>query len=84
MIDGLRLEINNEASSVSPMTVNELIAHYTQTELSDSNGKTLRTKQVYAYQLAKVISPHWGAYRLRDVKPVTVEAWLGKLQAARH
>ena len=81
-MDGLRLEINSEANSISSMTVHELIEHYRQTELSDENSKTHRTKQVYAQHLAKVISPNWGAYRLRDVKPIAVEGWLAKLQVA--
>lgn len=81
-IDGLRLEINSEANLISIMTVDELIAHYSQTELSDGSAKTLRTKQVYRHHLSKVISPSWGTYRLRDVKPIAVEAWLSKLQLA--
>jgi integrase len=30
----------------------------------------------------KVVSPYWGGYRLRDVKPFLVEAWFKKMQAA--
>ena len=81
-IEGLKLEINNEVNSISCVTVNELISHYTEAELSDSNSKTLRTKQVYAFQLAKVIAPKWGDVRLRDVKSVAVENWLRKLPGA--
>ena len=40
-MDGLRLEINSEANSISSMTVHELIEHYRQTELSDENSKTI-------------------------------------------
>lgn len=81
-VDGLRLEINMEASSTSVLSVDELIEHYRQTELSDANAKTARTKEVYSQQLLKVISPSWGSYRLRDVKPIPVEAWLNKMQVA--
>ena len=81
-IDGLRLDINNEASSVSVMTVDELIAHYRLIELSDVNRKTRRTKEVYEHQLKNVISPSWGKLPLRDVKPVAVEAWLGRMTVA--
>lgn len=81
-VDGLRLEINVETSTTSILTVDELIQHYRETELSEQNSKTIRTKQVYLHHLLKVISPHWGSYRLRDVKPVAVEAWLAKLTVA--
>ena len=62
--------------------MDELIAHYRQTELCDRSAKTTLTKQVYAHHLTKVISPRWGAYRLRDVKPHAVEEWLSKFQVA--
>jgi integrase len=81
-VDGLRIEINNEANSLSKMTIHELIEHFILTELCESNPKTMRTKQVYEHQLRNVISPHWGSYRLRDVKPVQVEAWLKKMPLA--
>ncbi len=77
-VDGLRLDINSESSSVSSacLTVDELIEHYKLTELSASNGKTARTKDVYLHQLTNVISPKWGKAMLRDVKPIPVERWL--------
>jgi integrase len=81
-VDGLRLEINREVNSTSRLTVDEVIEHYTLTELCETNAKTTRTKQVYAHQLRNVISPAWGCSRLRDVKPIQVEAWLRKMQLA--
>ena len=77
-IEGLRLEINDEAGgwSFSSMKVNELIEHFRRVELADSNGKTTRTRQVYVHQLVNVISPKWGDHRLKDIKPVAVESWL--------
>jgi len=83
-VDGLRLEINTEAEStrIAPMTVDEVIEHYSLIELSDSNPKTTRTKEVYRHQLMNVIAPRWGTYRLKDVKPVAVESWLGGLPVA--
>ena len=47
-VDGLRLEVNAEAvSNAAPITVDQIIAHYKETELADTNRKTARTKEVY-------------------------------------
>jgi integrase len=83
-VDGLRLDINSESVAVSsaPLTVSELIDHYRQTELGESSSKTMRTKEVYEHQLAKVIAPKWGSHRLKDVKPIAVEGWLNEMQVA--
>jgi integrase len=67
-VDGLRLEVNIEAvTNATPVSVDQIIAHYKETELADTNRKTTRTKQVYEHQLDTVISPKWGSYRLKDV-----------------
>lgn len=82
-IDGLRLEVNVEAvTNATPVTVDQVIAHYKETELADTNRKTVRTKQVYEHQLDTVISPKWGSHRLKDVKPIAVENWLNEMQVA--
>ncbi|MGD0443164.1 MAG: site-specific integrase [Edaphobacter sp.] len=81
-VSGLRIEINSESDSAGPTTIEQLIDHYTLTELSDANPKTTRTKDVYKHQLVNVIAPRWGTHRLQDVKPVAVEAWLGGLSGA--
>ena len=83
-VDGLRLDINIEtiAMSAGALTVGDVIEHYRKTELADTNRKTMRTKQVYAHQLDNVISPRWGTYRLKEVKPVAVEAWLNAMPVA--
>jgi integrase len=83
-VDGLRLDINSEAVAANPepLLVDQLIEHYRLTELTDANSKTTRTKQVYAHQLTKVISPRWGNHRLKDVKPIAVETWLNGMQVA--
>jgi integrase len=80
-VEGLRLDINSAAESkgADPVTVDQVIEHYRLIELSDSNVKTRRTKDVYEHQLANVISPKWGALRLKDVKPVAVESWLNAM-----
>jgi integrase len=81
-VAGLRLDINAEAFSTSDVTVEELIAHYKRIELSDSNSKTARTKEVYRHQLDQVVSPRWAAFRLSEVKPVAVEKWLNEMSVA--
>ncbi len=81
-VDTLRLDINAEAVSTSDVTVDEVIAHYKETELADTNRKTARTKQVYEHQLDNVISPKWGSHRLQDVKPIVVENWLNAMPVA--
>src|ERR1700686_5310898 len=45
-VEGLRLDINAEAVSTPghELTVDEVIAHYKEVELADSNSKTTRTK----------------------------------------
>jgi integrase len=83
-VEGLRLDVNADALSVSsdPLTVDQLIEHYRQTELTDANVKTMRTKEVYKHQLTKVISPKWGTDCLKDVKPIAVETWLSGMEVA--
>jgi integrase len=60
----------------------EIIAHYKETELADTDRKTARTKQVYKHQLDNVISPKWGSHLLKDVRPVAVESWLNAMPVA--
>jgi integrase len=81
-VEALQLDINAESVTTSLLTVDQLVEHYKVTELADANSKTARTKEVYRYQLDKVISPKWGAYRLSDVRPIAVERWLNDMQAA--
>ncbi|HWH61088.1 MAG TPA: site-specific integrase [Terriglobales bacterium] len=82
-VDGLRLDINTDVTApLNDVTVDELIAHFKDIELADSNGKTTRTKDVYRYQLDKVISPRWGTSRLSEVKPIAVERWLNEMPGA--
>jgi integrase len=81
-IDGLRLDINVEATNSSPLTLDEVIAHYKEVELVETNSKTTRTKEVYRHQVDNVISPRWGSHRLSDVKAVAVEKWLNEMPVA--
>jgi integrase len=81
-VEGLKLDINTEAVSAAPLTVDQIIAHYKSIELADTNSKTARTKEVYQHQVDKVISPRWGSHRLTDVKPIAVEKWLNEMPVA--
>ena len=81
-VEGLRLDINIEAANTVPLTIDQVTAHYKEFELSDLNSKAVRTKEVYRYQLDKVILPRWGSLRLSDVKPVAVEKWLNGMLCA--
>ena len=83
-VDGLKADINADADTahLAPMSISELIEHYRLKELCESNKKTVRTKEVYGYQLMSVIGPRWGALRLKDVKPIAVEQWLSAMPVA--
>jgi integrase len=79
---GLRSEINSNSGVRSPETVNDLIAHYSQHELSAESGKRSSTREVYAGHMKLHIAPKWGSYRISEVKTVAVEKWLHGLPYA--
>jgi integrase len=81
-VQGLQLDINSETETFAHLTVAQVIAHYSDLELSDENRKTTRTKEVYRHQLDSVIAPKWGEHRLSEVKPVAVEKWLKDMPGA--
>lgn len=81
-VDALRLDINAEAISGSPMTIRELAEHYKQKELCDECGKTARTRETYRQHLDDYIVPRWDAERLGDVKAFRIEGWLKSLDKA--
>lgn len=66
-------------SAHAPRTLNELTAHYTEIELP---RKTPYTMEVYLGYLKTWILPKWGTLALSDVKPMSVESWLGSLPLA--
>ena len=45
----------------------------------DSERKVYQTKQTYRVYLKARIVPRWGHYRLREIKAVAVERWLGSI-----
>lgn len=81
-VDALRLDINAEAVSASPMTIRELAEHYREKELCEGCGKTARTRETYRQHLDDYIVPRWGAERIGDIKAFRVEAWLKSLDKA--
>ena len=81
-VEGLKLDINVEVVCAVHHTVDQIIAHYKDIELADTNSKTARTKEVYLHQLDKIVSPRWGALRLTDVKSIAVEKWLNDMVGA--
>lgn len=79
-VDALRLDINAEAVSTSPMTLREVAEHYREKELGDGCGKTALTREVYTHHLDSYILPRWGDERIGDIKAFRVEAWLATLE----
>ncbi len=59
------------------MTVAELVEHYRQRELiQDNTWKSYSTKRGYESYLKNWIAPHWGTYKLHEIKTIEVETWL--------
>lgn len=84
-VEGMRLEINKEtpAGIFKPFSIGQLVVHYRETELAESNAnKTARTKDVYGQHFDSHILPRWQGYRLQDVRAVLVESWLAELHLA--
>jgi len=66
------------------MTVAELVEHYQQRELAtDNTWKSYSTKRGYESYLKNWIVPHWGNYKLPEVKTIEVETWLRNLPLAK-
>ena len=60
-----------------------MVEHYRLIELDlekESERKVVQTKQTYTtFYLKARIVPRWGHYRLREIKAVAVERWLGSI-----
>ena len=56
-----------------PVTVRQLVKHYTDNELPSKAHSTQRTVET---SLNVWVVPQWGEYRLSDVRTVQVESWL--------
>jgi integrase len=62
-----------------PMTVKQLVKHYTLNELLNKAYSTQRTVET---TLKVWVTPTWGEHRLSDVRTVAVERWLHGLSLA--
>ncbi len=80
-VAALRIDINNETPrAFRPLTVEQLVAHYKERELTDDGSKkAASTVAIYKSNLDNWIVPRWGSYRLTDVRTTAVEDWLGSL-----
>jgi len=83
-VSALSLDVNYHTSRPEgiPDTFEQLAEHYKLIELDlekDSERKVYQTKQTYRVYLKGRIVPRWGGYRIRDMKAVAVERWLGSL-----
>jgi len=84
-VDAVRIHVNKETprAALQPLTCEQLIAHYAEKELSESNRtKAHSTKAAYKCYLNNWILPRWRSYKLSEVKTVAVEEWLGSLSLA--
>jgi integrase len=71
------------AVASSPLlTVTELVNHYTERELCESNGKSAKVRKAYRYIFTNYVLPKWGSHPLAAVKAVEVEDWLKSLTKA--
>ena len=85
-ITGLIREINfgDVRVQATTMMVSDLVEHYRQRELaSDNTWKSYSTKRGYESYLKNWIVPHWGNYKLTDVKTIEVETWLRNLSLVK-
>jgi len=82
----LRIDANHEAPHTEggPKTVAELISHYRLKELAgeQQGRKAFSTRAAYECYLKAWVLPRWGTYRVDQVKPVAVEAWLDGIKRA--
>lgn len=74
------LRVNVTAGNPAvPVTIRQLVKHYTDNELSTKAHSTQRT---LATSLNVWVLPMWGEYSLSDLRTVAVESWLRGLLLA--
>jgi site-specific recombinase XerD len=66
-------------NSAVPVTVKQVVKHFTNDELPCKAYSTQRTVET---SLSVWVTPKWGDYRLSDVRTVEVESWLHSLSLA--
>jgi len=85
-IAGLVREINfgEIRFRTTTMTVAELVEHYRQRELlQESSWKSYSTKYGCESYLKNWILPHWGKYKLHEIRAIEVETWLRVVPLAK-
>jgi hypothetical protein len=65
----------------SPETLNDLITHYKQHELT-LERKAFATVDAHTVYIKNYVAPKWGVCKLSEVKTVAVEQWLESLPLA--
>ena len=78
-VSQLRSTINTGV--VTPQTVNDLLAHFREKELT-LEKKAYASIETHNIICGRYIEPVWGAYRLTDVRTVKFEEWLDSLKLA--
>lgn len=81
-VASLRLDINAESVSTSPLTIRELAQHYKEKELAEGMNKTAKTRETYEQHIDDYIVPRWSGERIADIKAFRVEEWLKSLDKA--
>ena len=61
--ESLRIQIN--LGTIRPRTLADLIAHYTEKELSETSKKAYSTREMYNSYIRTWVLPTWGAHSLR-------------------
>ena len=82
-VNGLRMRINEERNHRPDRAINvsNLIDHYIATELSiDEPRHSHATRLICREFLVRWIKPHWGRFKLTDVRTMAVESWLRELK----
>ena len=78
-VSHLRSTINTRV--VTPQTVNDLIAHYREKELTPEQ-RAFTSIETFNIMVSRYVEPTWGACRLSEVRTVKVEEWLKSLPLA--
>lgn len=75
--EALRVDVNRE--TWMPLTMEQLVVHYTERELPN---KAFSTRAVYGSYIRTWVLPFWEAHSVSDVRTVAVEEWLKGLPLA--
>ena len=79
ILERFRLRLNLKHRFARPVTLDALVDHYVEQELSQLR---YGTQQAHLCSLRRWIQPRWGACLLEEIKQVAVEQWLRSLALA--